>query len=291
MTASPTYNEDMPQQGHKFTTGSRLGQNFLVDDAARRAVVDALGDLSETTVVEIGPGHGALTELLVPRCKQLIAIEVDPVLAAENRAYFAAHDNFTLIEQDFLTADLAAIIAPAQKTAVIGNLPYYITSDILLKLTAAHANVSRAVLMVQREVAERVAAAPGTSDYGLLSATVQTYATVDLLFTLPPSVFSPPPEVYSSVLRLHFAPRFAELQLNSPEDIRAFDAFLRTAFAQKRKMLRNNLRAAGHSAEALDHLTASGIDLQARAEALDLKTMAGIFHALKKFTQENPGQF
>jgi ribosomal RNA small subunit methyltransferase A len=181
---------------------SRLGQNFLIDEAATLAVVDALGDLSTTTVLEIGPGHGALTSLLAARSQRLIALEIDPQLAAENRATFAGHPNVTILEADVLRADIPALIAPAQTASIIGNLPYYITSDILLKLFTVHPHLSRAVIMVQREVAERIAAPPGSSDYGLLSATTQLYATVDLLFTLPPTAFSPPPEVHSSVLRL-----------------------------------------------------------------------------------------
>jgi 16S rRNA (adenine1518-N6/adenine1519-N6)-dimethyltransferase len=168
---------------------------------------------------------------------------------------------------------------PAGESAdVIGNLPYYITSDILLKLFAAGVDggINRAVLMMQREVAERVAAAPGVRDYGVLSATAQMHAQVEDLFTLPPSAFSPPPEVYSTVLRLHFAPRFRELRV----DASGFDAFLRQSFAQKRKTLQNNLRAAGYSAAELSTAWPAGIPSQARAESLSLEAMAELYRAL-----------
>jgi 16S rRNA (adenine1518-N6/adenine1519-N6)-dimethyltransferase len=278
---------------------SRLGQNFLVDDAASRAIVDALGDVSDATVIEIGPGHGALTSLLAPRCKQLIALEIDPQLAAENRALFSSDSNVTILEADILRADIPSLIAPATTVSVIGNLPYYISSEILLKLFSAHASIGRAVLMLQREVAERIAAPPGSSDYGLLSATTQLYATVDLLFTLPPSAFSPPPEVHSSVVRLHFAPRFAELNLTGvgpgvpavgsgmSDDAAAlrFQQFLRACFQQKRKTLRNNLRASGYPAAAIEAAAAAAtLDPNTRAEALDLKAMAAIYHALNSFS-------
>jgi len=259
---------------------SRLGQNFLVDDAACRAIVDSLGDVSQSTVIEIGPGHGALTSLLAPRCGRLIALEVDPNLALENRAHFISQPHVTILEADVLSADFASLVAPAESASVIGNLPYYITSDILFKLLDAHTLLHRAVLMVQREVAERLSAAPGTSDYGLLSATTQLYASVDLLFTLPPNAFSPPPEVHSSVIRMHFAPRFVELGLADVGSAKQFQQFLRACFSQKRKTLRNNLRSAGYTQAVLDSLTATGTDMSARAESLGLKEMAGIFHAL-----------
>ncbi len=191
----------------------KLGQNFLVDDAARHAIVDALGDISQRTVIEIGPGHGALTEILAGRAKRLVACELDRALAAELTFRFRDQPHVQIVETDFLKTDLSTLIPAGETADVIGNLPYYITSDILLKLFAAGSAglIARAVLMMQREVADRVAASPGVRDYGLLSATAQMNAQVDALFTLPPSAFSPPPDVYSTVLRLEFAPRFAEL--------------------------------------------------------------------------------
>jgi len=162
---------------------------------------------------------------------------------------------------------------------VAGNLPYYITSPILLKLAASHAALELAVLMVQREVADRVTAQPGTRDYGLLSATVQMYGPAEQLFTLPPSAFSPPPKVHSTVFRWRFAPRFAELGIEEAGFLR----FLRQAFAQKRKTLANNLRAAAVAPAAAEAaMTRSGIDSKARAEALPLETLAGLWRELIK---------
>jgi 16S rRNA (adenine1518-N6/adenine1519-N6)-dimethyltransferase len=258
----------------------KLGQNFLVDDTARHAIVDALGDISQRTVIEVGPGHGAITDILAGRAKNLIALELDRSFAAELTFRFRDRPNVRIIEIDVLKADLATLI-PAGKTAdVIGNLPYYITSDILLQLFAAGSAglVSRAVLMMQREVAERVSAAPGVRDYGLLSATAQLNAQIVSLFTLPPSAFSPPPDVFSTVLRLEFAPRFAELGV----DPVAFNDFLRQCFSQKRKTLRNNLRSGGHSAEALEKSWPASIPEQARAESLALEPMAELYLSLKR---------
>ena len=171
----------------------KFGQNFLVDDNARHAIVDALGDVTERTVIEIGPGHGAITSLLAQRVKRLVALELDRALAAELSFKFRDSPQVEIVVGDVLEADLAALI-PADTTAdVIGNLPYYITSDILLKLFAAGRDglLGRAVLMMQREVADRLSASPGVKEFGLLSATAQMNASVDNLFTLPTGGIQP----------------------------------------------------------------------------------------------------
>ena len=257
----------------------KLGQNFLVDEQARQRIVDALGDVSERTVVEIGPGHGAITELLARRAERLVALELDRSLAAELQFRFREQAQVTVVEADVLRADLAALAGAGATLDVVGNLPYYITSDILLHLFRAATSgvIRRAVLMMQREVAERIAAGPGVREYGLLSATTQMYARVDLLFTLPPEAFQPPPEVYSSVVRLEFAPRFQELGV----DAAGFDAFLKQAFAQKRKTLENNLRFAGYAPERVAASWPEGLARQARAEAVGLEPMAELYQRLK----------
>jgi 16S rRNA (adenine1518-N6/adenine1519-N6)-dimethyltransferase len=256
----------------------KLGQNFLIDDRARHAIADALGDVSQRTVLEIGPGHGAITEILASRAGRLIALELDRELAPALAHRFADQPQVKVVEIDVLKADFPSLIPPGETADVIGNLPYYITSDILLKLFAAGSAglLSRAVVMMQREVAERVSASPGVRDYGLLSATAQMNAQVENLFTLPPSAFSPAPEVYSTVLRLNFAPRFKELDVD-PTD---FNKFLKQSFAQKRKTLENNLRAAGYSASHLAAIWPDAIPRQARAESLSLEAMAMLHRSL-----------
>ncbi|HEY1650108.1 MAG TPA: 16S rRNA (adenine(1518)-N(6)/adenine(1519)-N(6))-dimethyltransferase RsmA [Terracidiphilus sp.] len=262
----------------------KLGQNFLVDPQAAERIAAALGDVSGRTVVEIGPGRGAITGALAARARHVIAVELDAALAAELRGEFAP-ERVTVLQQDVLgfdfdkaRADFAEIGSHAgERLRVAGNLPYYITSQILLKLAASHAALEVAVLMVQREVADRVTALPGSRDYGLLSVTVQMYGAVERLFTLSPESFSPPPEVHSTVFRWRFAPRFAELEV--PEG--SFLAFVRQAFAQKRKTLANNLRAAGiPPAAAAAALEQAGIDPRARAETLPLEAFAALFRLL-----------
>jgi 16S rRNA (adenine1518-N6/adenine1519-N6)-dimethyltransferase len=257
----------------------KLGQNFLVDDNACRNIASSLGDIRERTVVEIGPGHGAITSLLAERAGRLHCIELDDALFAELTHRFASQPHVTLHHSDVLAFDLATLAEPGQSLDVVGNLPYYITSDILLHLFAAArlGLVRRAVVMMQREVAERIAATPGTSDYGPLSAFTQLHASVANLFTLGPRSFSPPPEVDSTVLRLDFAPRFDELQV----DAAGFNRFLRASFAQKRKTLSNNLRNVGYTAPKLAAAWPAEVPLQARSEAVSLESMAELNRALE----------
>jgi 16S rRNA (adenine1518-N6/adenine1519-N6)-dimethyltransferase len=261
----------------------RLGQNFLRDAAAVERIADALGDLTGRTVVEIGPGAGAITAALAARAARLIAIELDTRLAAHLRETFPS-DHVTIVEQDILDFDFASISrAPDERLLVAGNLPYGITSPILLKLASAHAVLDRAVLMVQREVADRIVAAPGSRDYGVLSVTVQMVGPAEPLFTLPPSAFVPPPEVHSTVFRWRFAPRFAELGVAEA----AFLRFVRQAFAQKRKTLANNLRAAGFSpAKIASALRSADVPPNERAEALAIDRLAQLHRALEPLSPE-----
>ncbi len=256
----------------------KLGQNFLADEQAVARIAAAIGDVAGKTIIEIGPGQGALTGALAERAGHVLAVEYDHQLAMSLRVRFPLA-RVTVVEQDVLAFDFAAAAAQAgSRLRLVGNLPYYITSPILLKLAASHASLELAVLMVQREVADRITARPGSRDYGLLSVTVQMYGTVEQLFTLQPEAFTPPPDVHSTVFRWRFAPRFAELGV--PED--GFLPFVRKAFAQKRKTLANNLRAAGFFPRAAQAAMArAGIEPQARAEALPIEALAALWRNLK----------
>jgi 16S rRNA (adenine1518-N6/adenine1519-N6)-dimethyltransferase len=256
----------------------KLGQNFLDDPEAIQRIAASIGDLAGRTVVEIGPGGGAITGELAARAAHVLAVELDHELALHLRVHFPP-DRVSVIEQDVLQFDFAAASAAAsERLLVVGNLPYGITSPILLRLAASHAALDRAVLMVQREVADRVTAEPGSRDYGLLSVTVQLYGPAQRLFTLPPSAFSPPPEVHSTVFRWRFAPRFAELGVEEAPFLR----FVRQCFAQKRKTLANNLRAAGVPPAAVAAASAhAAIAPQARAEAVPIESFAALWHWLE----------
>lgn len=281
------------KSGGAPTKKPKLGQNFLVDRSAMQRIVEALGDITQATVMEIGPGRGALTNFLAPRAGRLIAVELDRVLSAQLRMRYARFANVEVMEADILKTDIATMVGkrpgplrdlrPTEpiRAKVVGNLPYYITSDILLALFAAHKNIECLVIMVQLEVAERLAAKPGGSEYGLLSATAQSYGMVENLFKLPPGAFSPPPKVQSGVVRIVIAPRFAELGV----DESGFMQFLRLIFGQKRKTLLNNLREKYEGETAKAAMAAAKVRADIRAEALSLEKMAQIYLALKEAPQ------
>ena len=266
----------------------KLGQNFLADGKAAERIVDALGDISTALVIEIGAGRGALTEALVQRAGRVIAIELDRMLATELRVKYSRQPKIEVLEGDVLAIDFRTVlhrtIGPLgdlrpekpERARLVGNLPYYITSDILLRLFTFHDQFDVIVIMLQREVAERIAAAPGTRNYGLLSATAQLYAQVENLFTLPPGAFVPQPRVHSSVLRLRVAPRFDALGVEPVP----FLEFLKQAFAMKRKTLLNNLKKHYREDAIRDALKQEGIRADVRAEALSLEKTARVFRAL-----------
>ena len=266
----------------------KLGQHFLADDSAAIRIVDALGDISGSTVLEIGPGRGAITSLLARRARRLIAIELDRVLAAQLRMNFALTPNVEIIEGDILAIDFNTLFGPKpgstrpgiefrpEPVQVVGNIPYYITSDILLRLFQFRRFLGSIVLMLQREVADRIAASPGKSEYGLLSATTQLYARVDKLFTLPQGAFSPPPKIQSAVVRLTVTERLEKLGVAETP----FVDFLKLAFGQKRKTLWNNLKEAYQPGALRSALEKSGTKPNVRAEALSLEDTAKLFRAL-----------
>jgi 16S rRNA (adenine1518-N6/adenine1519-N6)-dimethyltransferase len=281
---------------HSKPTGGKkapVGQNFLNDPSAARKIVDALGNIRAATVIEIGPGRGVLTDLLARTAGRLIAIELDRVLAAQLRMKYSLQSNVEIIEGDVLSVDFANVIRrkpgpllnqgpraytdeTLARARIIGNLPYYITSDILLHLFRFYTYLETIVIMVQQEVAERIAAHPGSRDYGLLSATAQLYAQVEKLFTLPPGAFSPAPKVHSTVLRMTVSPQLAALRVEEEP----FIDFLKLIFAQKRKTLFNNLRNRYENGAVRDALQEAKIRPDVRAEALDLKKTAEVFRRL-----------
>ena len=267
----------------------KLGQHFLNSEDLASRIVDAMGDVSQATVLEIGPGRGILTSLLAKRTRRLIAVELDRVLAAQLRLKFGMARNVEIIEADILAIDFDSLFGPKPGLArpgieirpepvkVVGNLPFYITSDILLRLFEFSKYFESVVIMVQREVADRIAAEPGGRDYGVLSATAQLYARVEKLFTLPPGAFVPPPKVYSTVLRLTIEPRQEELGVAGD----GFIDFLRVSFGQKRKTLWNNLKTRFPDAELKRALAEARVKPTVRAETLSLEESAAVYRALR----------
>jgi len=267
----------------------KMGQHFLSSESAAQHIVEALGDVSEATVLEIGPGRGAITDLLARKARRLIAVELDRVMSAQLRMKFSLQPNVEIIEGDVLKIELDTVFGAKpgslrtglnftpEPARVVGNLPYYITSDILLRLLEYHRYFSIIVIMVQKEVADRLAASPGTRDYGLLTATTQLYGRVEKLFTLPPGAFAPAPKVHSSVVRITIKPRLDSLRVTESE----FIAFLKLIFGQKRKTIWNNLKAQYDEDRLRAALAKSGVKPAIRAEALSLEKTAALFRALR----------
>lgn len=271
-------------------TKPKLGQHFLASEDMAVRILDALGDTSQYTVLEIGPGRGMLTSLLAKNARRLIAVELDRVLAAQLRLKFGMSRNVEIIEADVLAIDFDSLFGPKpglgrpgieltpQPVKVVGNLPYYITSDILLRLFAFSKYFESIVIMVQKEVADRIAAEPGGRDYGMLSATAQLYARVEKLFTLPPGAFVPPPKVHSTVLRLTIDPQQEKLGVAGD----GFIDFLRLSFGQKRKTLWNNLKEKYEAPGLKRALAEAQVKPNVRAETLSLEQSAAVFRALRK---------
>jgi len=248
----------------------RYGQHFLQGAWADK-VVDAIGPRAGDQFVEIGPGPGALTLRLAPRVAHLTAVELDGDIVASLQPHLPP--NVTLIHQDFLEADLAAL-AGDSAVRVAGNLPYNVSSPILFRLLDAHRSgrgVIDATLMLQREVADRITARPGTKDYGVLSIFVQLHTDVCKLLSLPPGAFRPAPKVHSAVVRLAF--RAPAIPI---EDERQFEAMVRSMFTQRRKTLSNALKSHADSRgrRAADALAAAGIDPGRRPETLQLEELS-----------------
>jgi 16S rRNA (adenine1518-N6/adenine1519-N6)-dimethyltransferase len=243
----------------------RLGQHFLAKGSILERIARAACPDREPLVIEIGPGRGALTEKLLEKADRVVAIELGSDLVEVLREKFRDEPRLTLIHADVLDTDLGQW-GPA---AVAGNLPYYVATPIIEKTLSTSASLERAVFLVQKEVAARLAARPGTRDYGYLSVQTQLLADVEALFDVRPSAFRPPPKVDSTVIRLRARNRAVELRI---KDTARFLDFLKLCFHQKRKTLRNNL-AGEYGKGALNGRPEAG----KRAEQLTLGEFAELY--------------
>lgn len=254
-----------------------LGQNFLVNLDYIDKIIASLKLKKDETVVEIGPGRGALTRRLIKRAGKVLAIEVDRDLIPQLNREFKRDENFFLIEQDALQIDFRNLLllqSPPPKTKLAANLPYYISTAILQHLLSSRMCFERLVVMLQREVVRRICAPPATRDRGYLSVLVQTFFSVEKLFDVPPTAFRPVPKVWSSVIRL-IPKKESESGIDDEEIYRDL---VSCAFRQKRKTLLNNLKNAGGELKnriaahggATSFLNDSGIFPQRRAESLKL---------------------
>jgi len=216
----------------------RFSQNFLTDFSILEKIAKAIAPDSIDKIIEIGPGKGALTELILNSDVELHAIEIDRDLSAYLREHFASQDNFHLHEDDVLKVDFNALLSATQPARIVGNLPYNISTPLIFHLLNYLPGIKDMLFMLQLEVVERMAAKPGSKSYGRLSVMVQYHCKVEKLFNVPPSAFSPAPKVESAIVKLTPLKRDPDSLVSSEE----LTNLLRQAFAQRRKTLRNNLR-------------------------------------------------
>ena len=274
----------MKDEGDPYPS-KRLGQHFLRDQRTIQRIIEALAPGAEETIVEIGPGTGALTAELVERSGRVLAVEFDSKLAPLLSERFASFPNFKLVMADALATDFCKEILPARSARLVANLPYNISTAILQRLIAQRACLEEMVLMLQREVVERVLAPPGTTDRGFISVLVEAYCETEKLFDVAPGAFRPPPKVWSSVMRLNFR---ARLNTDVKDEALLWET-VSAGFAQKRKTILNNLRhASGRLQEVLKGnggasivLCKAGIDLQRRAETLTVDEWGRIVRAME----------
>jgi 16S rRNA (adenine1518-N6/adenine1519-N6)-dimethyltransferase len=239
-----------------------LGQHFLSSPSLALRIVELFGPAPGETVIEIGPGRGALTAPLLAAGARVTAVEVDPRLAADLQSRFGEHPGFTLVVADILRTDIARLAGPAP-ARVLANLPYAITGEVLVRLFAAAGRISDMTLMLQREVVNRLVADPGGKVYGSLSVLAQYFTEPRILMKLGPGSFKPPPAVSSTLVAMPLR-RAREL---SAEQERAYPAFVRMLFARRRRTLLNNLKAGG-VADAELKLERAGIAPSRRPETL-----------------------
>jgi 16S rRNA (adenine1518-N6/adenine1519-N6)-dimethyltransferase len=254
----------------------RFGQHFLCDRGVVQRIVDAADVGPTSTVLEIGPGLGALTDTLAERAGRLYLVEIDRALAARLVEHHAERAHVTVLEGDVLALPLDELVAEPDVT-VVGNLPYNISTPILFRLLLLRARVPRAVLMLQREVAVRLASKPGAKDWGILSVMIQTYGDVRIAFGVSRRSFLPPPAVESAVLAVRWLPS-PRVDVGDPDTHRAV---VRAAFGQRRKMLRNALadEAAARRLDLDAVFASTNIDPRARAETLGLDDFARLSRA------------
>lgn len=264
-------------QKYNFRTQKKYGQNFLIDTGVLNRIVDAAEITGEDCVLEIGPGIGSMTQYLAERAGAVVAVEIDKNLIPILEDTLSGYDNVTLINEDILKVDINKIVEEkngGRPVKVVANLPYYITTPIIMGLFESHVPLESITVMVQKEVADRMQVGPGTKDYGALSLAVQYYARPEMVANVPPNCFIPRPNVGSAVIRLI---RYEEPPVQVVDEARLF-ALIRAAFNQRRKTLVNALSNAPklgitkeQAAKALEGLALSST---IRGEALTLEQFA-----------------
>ena len=267
---------------YDFAFQKKFGQNFLIDSHVLDKIIAAAGVTKEDVVLEIGPGFGTMTQYLAEAAKEVIAVEIDKTLIPILHETLADYDNVTLINEDILKVDIAALVEEkngGKPIKVVANLPYYITTPIIMGLFESHVPLENITVMVQKEVASRMQAGPGTKDYGALSLAVQFYAEPYIVANVPPNCFIPRPNVGSAVIRLT---RWKEQPVVVKNEKFLF-SLIRASFNQRRKTLQNSLVNGGIGVtkeEVVQALEQMNLSPTIRGEALTLEQFAQLSSAL-----------
>ncbi|WP_180537699.1 16S rRNA (adenine(1518)-N(6)/adenine(1519)-N(6))-dimethyltransferase RsmA [Staphylococcus haemolyticus] len=273
-----------------FNFKKSLGQNFLVDVNIIHKIIDASEIDDNTGIIEVGPGMGSLTEQLAKRAKKVMSFEIDQRLIPVLKETLAPYDNVTIINEDILKADIGKAVKTylndCDKIMVVANLPYYITTPILLNLMQQDIPIDGYVVMMQKEVGERLNAQVGTKAYGSLSIVTQYYTETSKVLTVPKTVFMPPPNVDSIVVKL----MQRETPLVSVDDEETFFKLAKAAFAQRRKTIYNNYQnffrdGKKHKKSILKWLEQTGIDPKRRGETLSIQDFARLYEEKKNFPE------
>ena len=255
----------------------KLGQNFLINESIIYDIVKKANVTKEDVVIEIGPGLGSLTKELINNAKKVIAIELDPNMIDILKSRFGIFDNFEVIYGDVLKIDLEELIKGYDSVKVVANLPYYITTPIIMKLLEDKLKIKSITVMVQKEVGERICAMHKDKEYGAITVSVQYYSEPQIIIDVPKENFLPAPEVDSCVIRLDMR----EKPLVSLKDEKLFFRLVKGAFTQRRKTINNSLTCSGKSKEEIiAALNKLGIDSKLRAENLSIQQYADIANTL-----------
>ena len=245
----------------------RFGQNFLQDENILNKIVKEINPQNNDSIIEIGPGYGALTQKLLSATENLTAVEIDRELAKDLNSKFP---KLKIINKDFLAMDLSKLTSQGKRLRIVGNIPYNITSPILFKLIENNKSINDAIFLVQLEVAKRMTAYRGTKDYGILAVVLKYFAETKLCFKISPNVFYPKPKVYSALIHIYFR-EMKQPDEEQKRDVRQFDelfiAVVKASFGNRRKTLKNSL---SNSIFPEIDFSNSGIDISLRAENLNV---------------------
>ena len=271
-------------QKYHFNFQKKFGQNFLIDTHVLEKIIASAGVTQEDFVLEIGPGIGTMTQYLCESAREVVAVEIDQNLIPILQDTLGAYDNVTVINEDILKLDIAKLARErngGNPIKVVANLPYYITTPIIMGLYESHVPIESITVMVQKEVADRMQVGPGTKDYGALSLAVQYYAKPEIVANVPPNCFMPRPNVGSAVIRLT---RHDTVPVDV-EDEKLMFAIIRASFNQRRKTLANGLSNAPgirlSKEEIQESITELGVPVTIRGEALTLQQFAELSNIIR----------